>query len=110
WYFFCQAEDGIRDRNVTGVRTCALPIFLPVPVSPCTSPMHGMPGMGLVHGETGTGKTTALTWLRNRPHVNAVYVRALALWTPSDIGREACREAEYVCQSGEAGDSEESGD
>src|SRR5699024_11390309 len=23
---FCQAEDGIRDRNVTGVQTCALPI------------------------------------------------------------------------------------
>src|SRR5699024_11516964 len=24
--FFIQAEDGIRDRNVTGVQTCALPI------------------------------------------------------------------------------------
>src|SRR5215813_5815852 len=26
--FFCQAEDGIRDADVTGVQTCALPIFL----------------------------------------------------------------------------------
>src|SRR5699024_12111287 len=27
WFrFFFQAEDGIRDRNVTGVQTCALPI------------------------------------------------------------------------------------
>src|SRR5699024_9041081 len=26
-YFFVQAEDGIRDRNVTGVQTCALPIW-----------------------------------------------------------------------------------
>src|SRR5699024_1580033 len=30
--FFCsfvfQAEDGIRDRNVTGVQTCALPIYV----------------------------------------------------------------------------------
>src|SRR5438067_10097303 len=26
-FFFFQAEDGIRDRNVTGVQTCALPIF-----------------------------------------------------------------------------------
>src|SRR5699024_11579610 len=26
--FFFQAEDGIRDRNVTGVQTCALPICL----------------------------------------------------------------------------------
>src|SRR5699024_7200786 len=25
--FFLQAEDGIRDRNVTGVQTCALPIL-----------------------------------------------------------------------------------
>src|SRR5207249_6825990 len=25
---FFQAEDGIRDRNVTGVQTCALPIFI----------------------------------------------------------------------------------
>src|SRR5256885_8589069 len=26
--FFFQAEDGIRDYKVTGVQTCALPIFL----------------------------------------------------------------------------------
>src|SRR5207244_9329116 len=25
--FFCQAEDGIRDDLVTGVQTCALPIW-----------------------------------------------------------------------------------
>src|SRR5699024_11399600 len=27
YFFFFQAEDGIRDRNVTGVQTCALPIL-----------------------------------------------------------------------------------
>src|SRR5437867_9812717 len=27
FFFFFQAEDGIRDRTVTGVQTCALPIF-----------------------------------------------------------------------------------
>src|SRR5699024_11637135 len=26
YFFSFQAEDGIRDRNVTGVQTCALPI------------------------------------------------------------------------------------
>src|SRR5437867_12668510 len=26
-FFFFQAEDGIRDRTVTGVQTCALPIL-----------------------------------------------------------------------------------
>ena len=27
YYFFFQAEDGIRDKLVTGVQTCALPIL-----------------------------------------------------------------------------------
>src|SRR5207249_7652646 len=31
--FFFQAEDGIRDRNVTGVQTCALPISQELPAS-----------------------------------------------------------------------------
>src|SRR5207249_7198952 len=42
--FFFQAEDGIRYRNVTGVQTCALPIFsrgLGSKVSTCDGP----PGM-----------------------------------------------------------------
>src|SRR5205823_10324538 len=29
--FFFQAEDGIRDKLVTGVQTCALPIWRPFP-------------------------------------------------------------------------------
>src|SRR5437870_11003823 len=28
FFFFFQAEDGIRDGHVTGVQTCALPILL----------------------------------------------------------------------------------
>ena len=28
WCFFFQAEDGIRDDLVTGVQTCALPIYM----------------------------------------------------------------------------------
>src|SRR2546426_3184867 len=28
YFFFFQAEDGIRDYKVTGVQTCALPIYL----------------------------------------------------------------------------------
>src|ERR1039457_7479602 len=36
FFFFFQAEDGIRDYKVTGVQTCALPIytFYPFPVDP----------------------------------------------------------------------------
>src|SRR6266542_5224540 len=29
FFFFFQAEDGIRDATVTGVQTCALPISMP---------------------------------------------------------------------------------
>src|SRR2546430_2670879 len=32
-FFFFQAEDGIRDLTVTGVQTCALPIFGPAPTN-----------------------------------------------------------------------------
>src|SRR5207302_6316656 len=31
-FFFFQAEDGIRDFHVTGVQTCALPIWPPLTV------------------------------------------------------------------------------
>jgi DNA transposition AAA+ family ATPase len=41
----------------------------------------GTPGMGLVHGFTGYGKTTAVAWLVNQTH--GIYVRSFATWTPS---------------------------
>lgn len=41
----------------------------------------GVPGMGLVYGYTGAGKTTTVCWQMNQ--CNAIYVRANATWTPS---------------------------
>src|SRR6266576_795069 len=38
-FFFFQAEDGIRDLYVTGVQTCALPIFLRAPARPAGDAM-----------------------------------------------------------------------
>src|SRR2546422_2784726 len=35
FFFFFQAEDGIRDVAVTGVQTCALPIFGPAASRTC---------------------------------------------------------------------------
>src|SRR5256714_1933855 len=35
-FFFFQAEDGIRDKLVTGVQTCALPIW--TNSTPCVNP------------------------------------------------------------------------
>lgn len=43
----------------------------------------GIPGMGLVHGYTGAGKTTAVTHLIN--NMRGLYVRASAAWTPASM-------------------------
>src|SRR2546430_7046847 len=42
FFFFFQAEDGIRDLTVTGVQTCALPIY----------PSRAMPVIGAVSAES----------------------------------------------------------
>src|SRR6266850_8254361 len=57
FFFFFQAEDGIRDYKVTGVQTCALPIWsfrsiAPPRSTPTGRPVEGrpcewLPGQGL---------------------------------------------------------------
>src|SRR5437764_14489254 len=42
-FFFFQAEDGIRDTSVTGVQTCALPIWLALTVSGTLAGGEGKP-------------------------------------------------------------------
>src|SRR2546430_12842913 len=53
-FFVFQAEDGIRDLTVTGVQTCALPIFLidrwqsaPVENDPCVCRKGTSEGTGM---------------------------------------------------------------
>jgi hypothetical protein len=50
----------------------------------------GMPGMGMIWGPTGYGKTTATTWFVNRCH--GVYVRAMAMWSPKTMLGAIARE------------------
>src|SRR5574340_1075381 len=42
FFFFFQAEDGIRDLLVTGVQTCALPIWTPWVPSTCAGDLRGL--------------------------------------------------------------------
>src|SRR3712207_7124156 len=56
WFFF-QAEDGIRDIGVTGVQTCALPIFQTVDV---VFVEHLLPKGEMLH----RGKPVDLTAIR----------------------------------------------
>ncbi len=50
----------------------------------------GMPGMGLIWGPTGYGKTTAATWFINQCH--GVYIRAMRLWSPKSMLTNIARE------------------
>src|SRR6266498_371779 len=68
--FFFQAEDGIRDADVTGVQTCALPI------SPCQ-----------VQSPAGSYSAGDCTW-QGAP-TNVVFGSDLGL---RKIGRASCRE------------------
>src|SRR5690606_39617784 len=74
--FFFQAEDGIRDFHVTGVQTCALPIFV------THSPVRDI--------RLASGRVLALITLDNgRDHTRP---NTLGPATLTEIGRASCRE------------------
>src|SRR2546429_2719033 len=85
FFFFFQAEDGIRDVAVTGVQTCALPIYDIVPTLteyiriPAKSPMFDAHWAEHGHLERAVGLIT--DWARRRK------IEGLA-----KIGRASCRE------------------
>lgn len=59
---------------------------------------YGVPGIGLVEGEPGLGKTTSVAWLINR--VDGLYVRALATWTPAAMLSALLREVSRLPRGG----------
>src|SRR3712207_7339568 len=89
FFFFFQAEDGIRDIGVTGVQTCALPIFSRPGFRPLrpdraaprqgpTGPNHAPPG------RPGSGTT--------QRHRYAVVIAFWRTWRSEErrVGKE-CR-------------------
>src|SRR5256885_4340488 len=57
YHFFFQAEDGIRDYKVTGVQTCALPIFCVALNGVLTNERRFVAGDGLVATDAGANNT-----------------------------------------------------
>jgi DNA transposition AAA+ family ATPase len=51
-----------------------------------------VPGMGLIHGESGFGKTTALQYLFNQDNTNGVYIRCCANDTPTSVLNRIAKE------------------
>src|SRR2546430_5361244 len=87
FFFFFQAEDGIRDLTVTGVQTCALPIL-------CRSALGARP---LALGATLFLLATALAWgLAQLLSPRAAYLHVGAaigtIMAANEIGRASCRE------------------
>src|SRR5699024_11309993 len=94
-YFFFQAEDGIRYRNVTGVQTCALPIFC------CKASLYMAEKTlqqmfkGGIYDHIGFGFSRYATdraWLV--PHFEKMLY-------DNEIGRASCRERASICESAE---------
>src|SRR5690606_40857178 len=79
FFFFFQAEDGIRDFHVTGVQTCALPIS-----SPCR----------IVRLAISTSISASIVITRPDPLRGSVaaWMIVPALLSPVKIGRASCRE------------------
>src|SRR6266403_5647376 len=81
-FFFFQAEDGIRDLYVTGVQTCALPIFSCTPQSELSRAVdiaiEPLPGPEIVAGSTrmkaGTATKLVLNMLTTGTFIRRGYV------------------------------------
>src|SRR5699024_11977319 len=91
-----QAEDGIRDRNVTGVQTCALPISL----SATSRDSWNTDNCEAIDGSPGSSalaKCDQTPLTRTCPASSARAAACTTLphtagSTPPQIGRASCRE------------------
>src|SRR5699024_11600928 len=83
--FFFQAEDGIRDRNVTGVQTCALPILT---VAGAQRQRRSL----LADRHQAHHLLVSL----QQQHLGDTDPTGQARWCVREIGRASCREREWV--------------
>src|SRR5262249_58158933 len=100
-----QAEDGIRDWSVTGVQTCALPIFNRNRLNTCSSTIT-RPKLAAISEGGGTIKRlTKFNWISSSM-ISKTTSRDV---TPTsaggsnrgpEIGRASCREREEVVVDG----------
>src|SRR5207245_7533153 len=92
--FFFQAEDGIRDATVTGVQTCALPIYL-LSGGRLFVDVGSHVGTWTVRASRVFDKVVAF-----EPTVETVRVLEKNLNLNSEIGRASCRERGEVWGGG----------
>src|SRR5207253_6389046 len=86
FFFFFQAEDGIRDGHVTGVQTCALPISN---ASECTSRVLRL--RAFTPSRSGSHALAASSSLSSCTS-NSTAIPSSRASCRSEIGRASCRE------------------
>src|SRR5690554_7729771 len=94
-FFFFQAEDGIRDADVTAVQTCALPISRVIQPGSIAEAW-----LSFIAGSRRCGAASARTDAAHRGAAAQAAKRRLpararrvqAPGDPSEIGRASCRE------------------
>src|SRR5690606_40293047 len=99
-FFFFQAEDGIRDFHVTGVQTCALPIYVSGWKEIAVPSNWEVKGYG-----TPFYRNLGYTIKKDFPHVMSEpekWYTAYKERNPVEIGRASCRERVYISVSAEA--------
>src|SRR5690606_39886875 len=95
--FFFQAEDGIRDFHVTGVQTCALPIYRYENGEPVISEDDVLiPIAGILDILDYYAFVRTSGYL---PGPNDVYV-SMSQIRKYEIGRASCRERMEICEAG----------
>src|SRR5258707_4476081 len=109
-FFFFQAEDGIRDIGVTGVQTCALPIYLPMGTSSCVScgecmvccPTGALTNKQVIDTKLGQGDTVALQELQKLDPFHGVSGTFLNL-NSNAVRKRRYKAGELICKEGEYG-------
>src|SRR5207302_7647936 len=95
FFFFFQAEDGIRDFHVTGVQTCALPIYL-------TQVAEDIAAAGIqpaAHKLMSPALARRERWLLALRFAGSA---ALVAAEEAEIGRASCRERVEISVGGGA--------
>src|SRR5699024_11629973 len=102
-----QAEDGIRDRNVTGVQTCALPIWRRSRIASSSTLISDLVIvstrlLSLLAETTTTFKTARTLALFRYSIQRRVVPWSSFIISSPEIGRASCRESGYIWVASEA--------
>src|SRR5690606_40825538 len=90
-HFFFQAEDGIRDFHVTGVQTCALPIWVRAMLRRAQETGEAFASVHRIMDAHGREKHLVLLGQGRRERESGEVVKLMG-YVVDEIGRASCRE------------------